>query len=687
MFSEGGTMTTVLVWTLRLLLSVLLFWTYYKFQAPKPVRGLPRSVPQKHVYNRNFLLQRKPACGGADGPRPLELMKLVSEDEAPHLFVKPEKKGRGSRRQRARDDDANIVAKAVAEDKMHLESLLNYVAFNRKEQRNFLPEGAPPPPPAPAANIPAPETQRISTENMERANLEAQMVLKAAVNFNRGEIAKDLWSQLSEANIEVTARTFTLLIEACVHAKDLKSASDFLMKMEAKGYCPEAELLDKVMELYSVQKLHRKLEEEKEKEHEKVTFQQRLQRQPPPPPGTPPSKAKALAHKKHDPFIVRTPLRMGDILVPPMPPGPPPNTPVTEEEVYPPWSPVSRTTFIKKDSIGEEVAPGSPTEEVTAELPPPPEKHITTEALTAELDEKASDSEALSDSVTPIELSPHAPVFVPVSGDMTHDTVFVPVDADLTREAAFVPKVEVSELSAHAPTFLPANCQEESIDPDLPMLNAEAVPFQPMGQINFNPWSLTSLPLPPPMPPPPPGSPPAKYKKQFMNGGGKVTSPTLQGKHKDLVSAYEASNIYDSYNMAMNYYMAAAYGRLNYFQPPLPPPPPPGPPPPGSRFQIHGKYSGSNHQYGESGHLSLRTGSLHNKRLGDPNASPGSNDDELWAKESTGYGNYNKISDNNGLENGLQQEPGSLVANSSDKRGGAKKKMVWTAKSLTNPHK
>merc|ERR1740139_1037112 len=52
------------------------------------------------------------------------------------------------------------------------------------------------------------------------------------------------------------------MIDSCVLANDLKSASDFLMKMEASGHSPDTKLLDKVMELYSQQKVLREVKNE-----------------------------------------------------------------------------------------------------------------------------------------------------------------------------------------------------------------------------------------------------------------------------------------------------------------------------------------------------------------------------------------------------------------------------------------
>lgn len=248
--SELGPLQTFVVWILRLSIPVVLLWTYHKFQTPKPTSS---SHPQKCIYSRSLLLRNKPQV--AARPPGLAFPKVIHEDQAPRIYAK----GRRNRK-KSRAEEKEEPTEEKTDDKKQLEYLLNYVAFNRKD-RAYHPDCALP-------SSPTKETQRISTENMERANLEAQIVLKAAVNFNRGGIAKDLWTQLSDANIEVEEKTFTLLIEACVHANDLKSAIDLIMKMEASGFVPESKLLDKVMDLYSVDKLHRKMEAEKENREE-----------------------------------------------------------------------------------------------------------------------------------------------------------------------------------------------------------------------------------------------------------------------------------------------------------------------------------------------------------------------------------------------------------------------------------
>eukprot|EP00434_Breviolum_minutum_P038946 symbB.v1.2.034559.t1/scaffold4485.1/size39082/1 len=102
------------------------------------------------------------------------------------------------------------------------------------------------------------------------------MVLRGALNFKRVDVAKakrrnelhqailqhgsifqELYDQLAAANVDIFSATFSLMIEASVLAKDLKTSSDFLMKMESAGHSPSSELLDKVLDLYSNQKTMR----------------------------------------------------------------------------------------------------------------------------------------------------------------------------------------------------------------------------------------------------------------------------------------------------------------------------------------------------------------------------------------------------------------------------------------------
>lgn len=263
-----------LIWTLRIVLPIILFCIYFKLQSPKEEL---RPGPSGHVYARGELLaHRRAASLGGPPPASLQDLSLKDQAQAPSLFAaKPGRPARpaggrreaagpprerrekrdGGRRAERPHEGPDEAAPSTSEDKMHLESLLNYVAFNRKEQqRTFLPnEDVAPPPPPPKKPKPDP----IMAESVRA---ESQMVLRGAVDFKRADIAKNVYAQLVNLQVEIPGQTFALMIEACVLARDLKSASDFLMKMETSGFSPDSELLDKVMDLYSEKKIQREQE-------------------------------------------------------------------------------------------------------------------------------------------------------------------------------------------------------------------------------------------------------------------------------------------------------------------------------------------------------------------------------------------------------------------------------------------
>mmetsp|Transcript_28620 Transcript_28620/g.66310 ORF Transcript_28620/g.66310 Transcript_28620/m.66310 type:complete len:863 (-) Transcript_28620:67-2655(-) len=145
------------------------------------------------------------------------------------------------------------------EQKMLMESLVNFVAFNRRDQvRTFLPNAdcVPPPPPLPRPG----ETKRkasMTAVAMERANKEGQMVLRGSLcsTASGSSVARCLFAQLQDLDIEVTSETFELLVEVCIKADDLETTSELLLKMEASGHSPSNAMLDKVMEMYLAHKV------------------------------------------------------------------------------------------------------------------------------------------------------------------------------------------------------------------------------------------------------------------------------------------------------------------------------------------------------------------------------------------------------------------------------------------------
>lgn len=268
-------LSTALVWALRILLPIILFCVYFKLQKglEEPFRG-----PTDRVRTRDEILAHRKVVRHA--PTPASKIVTKSASEAPSLF--PANGGRGGRSSRRHGDaprerrekrknevqpecsenvvdasqelDAkveNIAEQDPTTQKMNVESLLNYVAFTRKEQqRVFLPDtsGVPPPPP------PAKKAAAAADEDRDKANADAQLVLRGAIDLKRSDVAMNLYEQLHEAQVELAAETFVLLIQACIRGNDLKGASDFLLKMETSGHFPDSELLDMVMELYSRQK-------------------------------------------------------------------------------------------------------------------------------------------------------------------------------------------------------------------------------------------------------------------------------------------------------------------------------------------------------------------------------------------------------------------------------------------------
>ena len=134
---------------------------------------------------------------------------------------------------------------------------MNFVAFpGQRQQACFLPEGGAPPPPPPRPRQPAAPSREASAAAEERANAEAQLVLRGALHLAppQAQVARRLYAQLEDAGVTAAPATLELMVDASVSAKDLQGASDFLIKLENAGIAPGNELLDRVMELYLTSK-------------------------------------------------------------------------------------------------------------------------------------------------------------------------------------------------------------------------------------------------------------------------------------------------------------------------------------------------------------------------------------------------------------------------------------------------
>lgn len=297
---------TALVWTLRIVLPCLLFWISFGPRLKCPWRW--------KQHSRDIMLAHWKFVKDAGGPAPkaVENLVMVDAQTAPMLFVdtakrqKPERSEKTERHERERGErsdrtrgqdrrerkqsapdamelDASDQAQGqyseekpeITEELMYWESLVNFVAFGRHEQqRHFLVNSIciPPPPPRvqKAPNPSDPESVALLAVAIERANGEAQMVLKGAIQAGRVgfRAAHALYTQMADHDIAIQSLTFELIIESCISANELQQASDYLMRMEAAGQTPSNELLDRVMDLYL---LHKRTEhDEKPKAEENI---------------------------------------------------------------------------------------------------------------------------------------------------------------------------------------------------------------------------------------------------------------------------------------------------------------------------------------------------------------------------------------------------------------------------------
>lgn len=294
---SGMELATALIWLLRILLPIVLFWIYFKSQTKDDSGAAPRGGPAVgFISKRRLLACRAAVLPDEPAPRGLQTIGLKDATEAPDIFAgTPARLNRGSRREAAgaprprrerpegerrprRGDGGGITvaaeaaqaASAEAQAKLHLESLVNYVAFNRKEQlRHFMMDEAavPPPPPSKQRRSAAAPMHTPASEASVKANNEAQIVLNGAWRFMRVDVARSLLEQLTESEVSISDETFALMIQTALAARDLKSASDFLMEMETSGGCPDSGLLDKVMDLYSQQKSKRDQERQSAEQH------------------------------------------------------------------------------------------------------------------------------------------------------------------------------------------------------------------------------------------------------------------------------------------------------------------------------------------------------------------------------------------------------------------------------------
>lgn len=277
---------SVIVWVLRIVLPIVLLvvtfgpkvdWTRWRF-----------------VYSREALLayRRGLLASGSlgDAVGPYRLARAVPSKSLPNAFQESteneqrddidrreaDRRDRGDGRsesslssrhskQPKRSPDTEPVIPPLQEQggeeegplstaqRMHTESLVNFVAFNRGEsQRCFLLRQGVKPPAPPVQTRQPEERVRVTGAAALRANHEAQMVLLGVRQAaSRGAIvARGLHDQLHNLDIEISDKTYELMVQASVKASDLKTSTMLLTRMENAGKKPSSALFDCVMDLH-----------------------------------------------------------------------------------------------------------------------------------------------------------------------------------------------------------------------------------------------------------------------------------------------------------------------------------------------------------------------------------------------------------------------------------------------------
>mmetsp|Transcript_29175 Transcript_29175/g.67153 ORF Transcript_29175/g.67153 Transcript_29175/m.67153 type:complete len:632 (+) Transcript_29175:95-1990(+) len=295
-------LSTYLIWALRVIFPIILFYIYFKSQSGG--EGKEGTAQGGVAYSRQELLDHRAEAGPCPKPSSLSNLTMVDQTRAPSLFAsetpRPARPGKGAGKghgrrhddglaefaaprgfftsersedprdvsfrdrglptsavfhdeklERSNDTDAAGEAAGVEEvedENMSTLALITFLAFRPGQQRSFLLEGPPPPPPRRAV------AEDHSTVQVEKANIEAQSVLRGAARFGRSDVAVRLHEHLSLSQVDISMQTYSHMVDTCLTTKDLDGANHLLTKMEMAGHTPDGELVDKVMDLYSAQK-------------------------------------------------------------------------------------------------------------------------------------------------------------------------------------------------------------------------------------------------------------------------------------------------------------------------------------------------------------------------------------------------------------------------------------------------
>lgn len=269
----------VFVWALRIALPCVLFWITFGPRLELPWLGRGRCHGREVMLLHRRALLALAEASGEKAPDCLRNLRMVDEDSAPQVFkdVRRESDSRGDtaerrdRKEKAERKDKEKSKASSEKTRVHLERLVNFVAFNRlRQQRVFLlrESDIPPPPPQARPGIAELGVGDATTGDGLRANMEAAHILRGALQTptRAARVAKNLSSQFEDLSVEVSPVTYELMVEAALRAKDLLAVKGFVSRMEAAGLIPNEGVLDRVMELY----LENKAECEDQKDSEPV---------------------------------------------------------------------------------------------------------------------------------------------------------------------------------------------------------------------------------------------------------------------------------------------------------------------------------------------------------------------------------------------------------------------------------
>eukprot|EP00746_Dinoflagellata_sp_MGD_P167917 gnl/MRDRNA2_/MRDRNA2_98905_c0_seq1.p1 gnl/MRDRNA2_/MRDRNA2_98905_c0~~gnl/MRDRNA2_/MRDRNA2_98905_c0_seq1.p1 ORF type:complete len:539 (-),score=111.03 gnl/MRDRNA2_/MRDRNA2_98905_c0_seq1:41-1657(-) len=277
----------VLLWTMRIILPMILFWLYLKYHSAATLRPLHDPNYQgPYRYERRLLLALKTLLDNEPAPASVEDLKMLCRPDG--LFAKEKKRDKhrsgedraekDERRLARRERKAREAGLRSSEDddsceRMEVEALVNFLAFSeRPPQRQFLlgvDSIAPPPPPPPPASAAIFSAVRHDSLANAKANSEAQLVLKGARRYCKAVAAKELHHQLSRTGVHVDELTYSMMIGVCMDGEDLETTSMLMTKMNDAGYTPSFEVLDRAIAL------HNKLKS-REAENSKKTLLSRI---------------------------------------------------------------------------------------------------------------------------------------------------------------------------------------------------------------------------------------------------------------------------------------------------------------------------------------------------------------------------------------------------------------------------